>query len=70
MTIRRNPNRGDQQAREAFVDQAAAEEKKRLHCFIPAGIHRTMKLMALEGDTDMTVLVVEALENYIAERRP
>ena len=69
MTIRRNPNRGDQEAREAFVDQAATEEKKRLHCFIPAGIHRTMKQMALDDDTDMTVLVVEALENYIAHRQ-
>ena len=69
MTIRRNPNRGDQQQRDAFVDQATTEEKKRLHCFIPAGIHRTMKTMALEDDTDMTVLVVEALQNYIAHRQ-
>ena len=51
------------------MDQAATEEKKRLHCFVPAGIHRTMKLMALEDDTDMTVLVVEALQNYIAHRQ-
>ena len=69
MTIRRNPNLGNQEARDAFVDQAATEDKKRLHCFIPAGIHRTMKVMAFEADTDMTVLVVEALENYIAERQ-
>ena len=69
MTIRRNPNLGNQEARDAFVDQAATEDKKRLHCFILAGIHRTMKVMAFEADTDMTVLVVEALENYIAERQ-
>ena len=69
MTIRRNPNRGNQQTRDAFVDQASADDKKRLHCFIPAGIHRTMKMMALEDDTDMTTLVVEALENYIAQRQ-
>ena len=69
MTIRRNPNRGNQQAREAFVDQASEEDKKRLHCFIPAGIHYQLKLMALEGDTDMTALVVEALESPVAERQ-
>ena len=69
MTIRRNPNLGNQQQRDAFVDQAAAEDKKRLHCLIPPGIHRTLKLMAFEVDTDMTVLVIEALENYIAERQ-
>ena len=69
MTIRQNPNLGNHAARDAFVDQAATEEKKRLHCFIPAGIHRTMKRMAFDADTDMTVLVVEALEKYIAERQ-
>ena len=69
MTIRRNPNLGNQDAREAFVDQVATEDKKRLHCFIPADIHHTLKLMALEDDTDMTTLVVNALQNYVAERR-
>ena len=69
MTIRRNPNRGDQQARDALVDNVTADDKKRLHCFIPAGLHHTLKLMALNGDTDMTVLVVEALENFVTERR-
>ena len=69
MNIRRNPNRGDREARDAFVGQAAADDKKRLHCFIPAGIHRQLKLMAFEDDTDMTALVVEALQNYVAERQ-
>ena len=69
MTIRGNPNRGSQEAREAFVDRATADDRKRLHCFIPAGIHRQLRLMALEGDTDMTALVVEALENFVAERQ-
>ena len=69
MTIRRNPNRGDQQARDALVENVTAGDKKRLHCFIPAGLHHQIKLMALEADTDMTALVVDALENYVAERR-
>ena len=69
MTIRRNPNRGNQQTRDTFVDQASAEDKKRLHCFIPAGLHHQIKLTALEDDTDITVLVVEALEKYIEQRQ-
>ena len=69
MTIRRNPNRGDQETRDAFVDKVTADDKKRLHCFIPAGLHHQMKLMALEGDTDMTALVVDTLENYVAEHQ-
>ena len=35
----------------------------------PAGLHHQMKLMAFEGETDMTALVVDALENYVAEHR-
>ena len=68
MTIRSNPNRGNQDQREAFIEQAAADTT-RLHCFIPTGLHHQLKLMAVEGRTNMTALVVEALENYVAERR-
>ena len=68
MTIRSNPNRGNQDQREAFIEQAAADTS-RLHCFIPTGLHHQLKLMAVEGRTNVTALVVEALENYVAERR-
>ena len=68
MTIRSNPNRGNQDQREAFIEQAAADTT-RLHCFIPTGLHHQLKLMAVEGRTNVTALVVEALENYVAERR-
>ena len=69
MTIRRNPNRGNQEARDAFVGQAATEDSTRLHCFIPSELHHQIKVMALEGRTNMTALVVEALQNYVAERQ-
>ena len=69
MTIRSNPNRGNQLERDAFVDQAAALDTARLHCFIPSELHHQLKLMAVEGRTNMTALVVEALEQYVRERR-
>ena len=69
MTIRRNPNLGDQEARDTVVDQAAAEDTTRLHCFIPSQLHYQIKVMALEGRTNMTALVVEAWENFVAERQ-
>ena len=69
MTIRSNPNRGNQMDRDAFVDQAAAVDTSRLHCFIPSDLHHQLKVMAVEGRTNMTALVVEALENYVRERR-
>ena len=69
MTIRSNPNRGNQVEREAFIDQAASADTTRLHCFIPTDLHHQLKVLALEGRTNMTALVVEALKNYVAERR-
>ena len=68
MTIRSNPNRGSQGEREAFIDQAAADTT-RLHCFIPTALHHQLKIMAVEERTNMTALVIEALETYVAERQ-
>ena len=68
MTIRRNPNQGNQEEREAFIEQAAADTT-RLHCFIPTELHHQLKIMAVEERTNMTALVVEALEKYVAQRR-
>ena len=69
MAIRSNPNRGNQGERDAFIDQAAAADTTRLHCFIPTDLHHELKVMALEERSNMTALVVEALKNYVAERR-
>ena len=67
-SIRSNPNRGNQAARDAFVDQAAADDTTRLHCFIPSELHHRIKLMAVDERTNMTALVVEALEGLVAQR--
>ena len=68
MTIRRNPNQGNQEEREAFIEQAATDTT-RLHCFIPTALHHQLKIMAVEERSNMTALVVEALEKYVAQRR-
>ena len=68
MAIRSNPNRGNQGERDAFIEQAAADTT-RLHCFIPTDLHHELKVMALEERSNMTALVIEALKNYVAERR-
>ena len=68
MAFRQNPNRGDQDARESFMDQASAEDTTRLHCWIPSDLHHSFKVLALEGRTNMTALVVQAMRNYLAER--
>ena len=51
------------------MDQAAAVDTARLHCFIPSELHHQLKVMAVDGRTNMTALVVDALEKYVRERR-
>lgn len=69
MTIRRNPNQGDRQDQETFMNQAAGPQTSRLHCFIPAELHMEFKFMAVRQGKHVVDLVTEALENYMAERR-
>lgn len=69
MTIRRNPNQGNQEEKEAFIDQATTPETSRLHCNIPADLHMEFKMMAVRQGSNITTLVTAAMENYMAERR-
>ena len=41
----------------------------RLHCFIPSNLHCQLKVMALEGRTNVTTLVIAVLENYVAQHQ-
>lgn len=43
------------------------EDKKRLHVHIPASLHHKLKLRAVEQDTDMTAVVVEALNKHLSD---
>ncbi len=47
------------------LDILHQEEKKRLHVHLPATLHKTLKLRAVEQDSDMTAVVVEALQEYL-----
>ena len=69
MTIRKNPGLGDDEGRQAFVGRVANGETKRLHCLIPAELHRDVKRLSVEEDTDMTALVTQALRELVASRR-
>ncbi len=69
MTIRRNPRQGDQEAREAFRDQAGIEDTTRLHCFIPSELHHRLKVVALEERTNVKALVVKALQDFVDKQR-
>ena len=64
MTINSRPQRDDQQDRSAFLDRATQQETAKLQCWIPAELHQWLKFKAVAGRTNMTALVVEALQDY------
>ena len=70
MSINRRPQRDDQQDRSHFVNRATAEDTSKLQCWIPSELHHWLKVRAVDGRTNMTALVIEALENYRREREP
>ena len=68
MTLRRRESRGDQERTAAFVEQAAAGETAQLHCEIPAGLHRRLRILAIEENTTMKDLVVSAIGEFLSTR--
>ena len=68
MSINSRPQRDDDQDRNAFLDRATEPDTAKLQCWIPAEMHQWLKAKAVEGRTNMTVLLIQALENYRRER--
>ena len=68
MTINSRPPRDDQQDRSGFLNRATQQDTAKLQCWIPADLHLWLKFRAVESRTNMTALVVEALENYRRQR--
>ena len=64
MAINSRPPRDDQQGRTAFVERATEQDTAKLQCWIPAEMHYWLKVQAANGRTNMTALVVEALQDY------
>lgn len=54
-------------ATQKVLDILHQDEKKRLHVYLPASLHRALKLRAVEQDRDMTAIVVESLRAYLGE---
>ena len=68
MTLHSRPHRQREGQRDAFVNQAAAEETVQLHCLIPATMHRQLRILAAQEGTTVTSLVLTALEDHLADR--
>ena len=69
MTMHSRQNRRREERREEFVNRAAAADTAQLHCLIPSDMHRQLRVMAAQEDTNMTALVITALEDFFAARQ-
>ena len=68
MTLHSRPSRRNSEQRDAFVNQAAATETSQLHCLIPTDLHRQLRVKAAMEDTNVTALVIAAIEDSLAAR--
>ena len=69
MTINHRPERPDPPSDAAFLNRAAEQKTMPIHCWIPADLHQWLKIQAAIKQTNMTALVVEALQNYRGEQQ-
>ena len=69
MTMHSRTGRRQVERTAAFVDQAAAVDTAQLHCLIPADLHQRIRVLAAQERTNITTLVIAALESYL-ETRP
>ena len=68
MAINSRPQRDDHQDQSTFVERATEQDTAKLQCWIPAELHQWLKVKAVNERTNMTALVVEALQDYRRER--
>lgn len=69
MTFARRPESPDNQdRREAFREQAAAPNVTVLHCRIPTELHRRLRHLVVDEDSNVTAMVIEMLEEGLQRR--
>ena len=69
MAFARRPETPDNQdRREAFREQAAAPNVTVLHCRIPSELHRRLRHLVVDEDSNVTAMVIEMLEEGLQRR--
>ena len=69
MAFARRPETPDNQdRREAFREQAAAPNVTVLHCRIPSELHRRLRHLVVDEDSNVTAMVIEILEEGLQRR--
>ena len=69
MTFARRPETPDNQdRRDAFREQAAAPNVTVLHCRIPSELHRRLRHLVVDEDSNVTAMVIEMLEEGLQRR--
>ena len=69
MTFSRRPESPDnQERREAFLEKAAAPNVTVLHCRIPSDLHRRLRHLVVDDDSNVTATVIEMIQEGLEKR--
>ena len=64
----RSSRKGRDQQADEFINQASAADTVQLHCLIPKNTHRRIRMLAVQEDSNITALVIEALDALLDQR--
>ena len=66
------PHRPDlpdsQEQRDSFLEKAAKPDVTVLHCRIPSAMHRRLRHLVVDEDSNMTSMVIQMLEEGLKRR--
>ena len=69
MVFSSRPESSDnQEARDAFREQAAAPNVTVLHCRIPSELHRRLRHLVVDEDSNLTAMVTQMIEEGLQKR--
>lgn len=58
-------NRRNSDTKDKVLAKVSTEPTKRLNVEVPASLHRRIKVASAAGDTTITEIVIDALEEYL-----
>ena len=69
MVFARKPELADsQEQRDSFLEKAGKPDVTVLHCRIPTPLHRRLRHLVVDEDSNMTNMVIQMLEEGLERR--
>ena len=65
MVLHARSNRRESDAKDRVLAEISSEPTRRMNVEVPASLHRRIKMASAAGDTTITEIVIDALEDYL-----